>query len=843
MSQIKQIDSNSIENKPASEDSTSKMGGKGGKWRRRLLRFGLVCVGLVLLVVVGVYFILRSSLPIRSGSVQLANLEESVRIERDELGIPTIFANSRQDAAQALGFLHAQERFFQMDLLRRRSAGTLSSLFGLAIAASDEMYRKHQFQRLANEVFENLPAEHQRLLKRYAVGVNQGLEKLGSSPFEYWLLSCEPEEWNATDSLLVLYTMQTDLQDADGRKEMGLVRLHEAVEKLEAPELYDFLIRRDSTWDAPLDDSVSESQPAIPGPEVFSLRNATARTKAEATGLSSNSSLPSPGIGEFLLGSNSFAVSGELNSDGRSLLANDMHLGLQVPTIWYRAMLRIAASGNETQLAGATLPGVPTLIIGSNQHIAWGLTNGCLDVGDIVELNMLADSTTMYTTPDGPRELQVFKEIIGDREAGEGKSKAFEYEWSVWGPVVASFDGRKFVHHWTGNDPLAANFNLAELEKATTAAEALRVATSIGCTHCNFTVADSQGNIGWTIVGRLPQRSSGAAKRALDWSKSGSTWSGFLSAEDYPQVLNPPAGILWSANNRKQGGEYARAFAGFFARDGRATQIRDSLRSGAKNGFTEEDLLKIQLDDRAKYLENWHKWLSDALEDLPQNDPRVSHDFCNLLSDWDGHAGQDSFAFAVVSEFRIRMLIRFLGLGTENNRGLLIETLGLEPQSIPFSFDAVLEDLLEERPMHWLPAEHETWDDLIIDVAVEVEQILSESGPMEEQTWGTRNEVRVQHPVSLALPPLATFLDMKAHRLPGASGTPRAQGKSFGASQRMVVSPGQEEEAIFHQPGGQSGHPLSSYYRKGFDAWADGRPTSLLPGNTLTELILRPSLE
>lgn len=841
MTKTKSIDSRGHKNQTELKGTSDTAEKKGGKWKRRLVRASLVCLGLLLLFIASVYAILRSSLPVRSGAVQLASLEQSVRIERDKLGIPTVFASSRLDAAQALGFLHAQERFFQMDLLRRRSAGTLTSLFGLAIASSDEKYCKHQFPRIAKDVFANLPAKHQQLLNRYALGVNQGLERLGSSPFEYWLLGCEPEKWNATDSLLVLYTMQTDLQDADGQDEMGLVRLREATLKAEAPELYGFLVRQGSKWDAPLDDSVIESRREIPGPEVFSLRNASAKLENEAARLLPDAPATSPGISDFMLGSNCWAVAGELNSDGRSLLANDMHLGLQVPTIWYRVALRIGAGDDETQLVGATLPGVPTLIIGSNQHIAWGLTNSYLDVGDIVELKMLPVSTTMYATPDGPQELQVFKETLGDTEAGEGKSKVFQYEWSVWGPVVASIDNRKFVHHWSGNDPQATNFNLAELERATTAAEALQVAKGIGCTHCNFTVADNQGNIGWTIAGRLPRRSSGPAKEALDWSESGSTWDGFLPTNAYPQALNPPGGILWSSNNRMQGGQYARSYAGFFARDGRATQIRDCLRKGSTEGFDEADLLQMQLDDRARHLDDWFGWLRTAIDGLPQGDDRLSGEFRELLSDWNGHANEDSRAFAVVSEFRIRMLVRFLGLGTGKNRGLLVEALGLEPQPIPISFDAVLEDLLKERPMHWLPAEHETWDDLIIDVAGEVERNLRSSGPLTKQSWGTRNLVRVRHPISMAVPPLAMFLDMSARKLPGARGTPRAQGRSFGASQRMVVSPGREEQAIFHQPGGQSGHPLSSYYRRGFDDWAEGRPTPLLPGDTITELTLHPA--
>jgi acyl-homoserine lactone acylase PvdQ len=217
----------------------------------------------------------RSSLPALSGKHVTTHVVESVKIDRDAMGIPTIHATSRTDAAYALGFAHAQDRFFQMDLLRRVPAGRLAELVGKSAVGADKRYRKHRFSDMAEKVFAKADKEHQLILEAYCRGVNEGLQKLDDEPFEYQVLQATPEPWKPTDSFLVMVTMLCDLQPMDGSPEQALTLLHEKVPQ----EVFDYLVRAGSRWDAALDDS-KLTQPSIPGPEVWSLRGGKSNDQA-----------------------------------------------------------------------------------------------------------------------------------------------------------------------------------------------------------------------------------------------------------------------------------------------------------------------------------------------------------------------------------------------------------------------------------------------------------------------------------------------------------------------------------------------------------------------------------
>ena len=285
------------------------------KGRRRLFRrILLVCailIGIVLLAgVAGTFWVrgmVMASLPQLDGYLPVTGSVSSVRIQRDAQGIPTIHASNRLDLARATGFLHGQERFFQMDLMRRRSAGELAELFGPTVIRYDKPNRFHRFRAHAAEILETLSDLDTRLLETYAEGVNAGLRALGSHPPEYLALRVEPTDWHPEDSVLVVYSMYLELQGDNGRREAALGCLHD----LYPPELFDFLAPRGTEWDAPL---VGESyrSPAIPGPELFDLR-----TESMAAAVPS---LPSERASEpdplLIPGSNNWAVSGQHSADG-----------------------------------------------------------------------------------------------------------------------------------------------------------------------------------------------------------------------------------------------------------------------------------------------------------------------------------------------------------------------------------------------------------------------------------------------------------------------------------------------------------------------------------------------
>lgn len=801
---------------------------------------------------------LRSSLPVISGVHRTQHLVDPIQVERDAMGIPTIESKSRVDAAYGLGYVHGQDRFFQMDLLRRMTAGRLSELVGKGAVGTDKRYRKHRFTQMAETIYGSLAIEQKELVDAYARGVNEGLHRLEDEPFEYQVLQLLPEDWEPKDSFLVMLTMLCDLQPMDGTPELALTELHEKV----PPEVFAYLVRAGSRWDAAIDGS-EVSMPGIPSEEVWSMRVGKERQGREEPVATHGGEIRSPELfwgswsedlpSEFRVGSNNWAVSskvGRSSADisasavsavdtaegrpGRAILASDMHLGLNVPTIWYRAVMRTpTADGKDRQLVGVTLPGTPVLIEGSNGSVAWGFTNSYGDYGDLIELKMVSERE--YATPTGPKELETYTETF----VFSGGSEEAEFEWSVWGPVVEKREGRRFVHRWVGNDPKAFNLNIVQMESAETIDELAEIVHRVGMPNQNVMMADIHGDIGWTISGRIPKRRGAPALIAADWSQE-EQWVGYLESSEVPKVMRPESGRLWTANNRIMGQEYLqRVGDGRFDPGARAKQIRDRLFE--KEVFSEEDLLKIQLDDEARMMKVWQGWLRQVTEGMQD----VSEEFKGYVVEETLRASVDSVAYRVVHEFRGQVLLRVFGIdvvrrGAGGGKKVgLAGRLGME-RGVSISYEDVVEELIERRPEHWLPVEYESWEELLRDAAKSTEIELTREQPLSQATWGKRNRAAIRHPLTRAVPALGAFLDMPAVELPGDSHMPRVQSPSGGASQRLVVSPGLEGAGIYHQPGGASGHPLSSYYRAGFDDWANGVASSLLPSEPVHRMQIVP---
>lgn len=852
---------------------------KRRSWKRWLLRCTLV-IGVLILSLFGWgYWRFASSLPQLSGTISSPHITSEVRIDRDAQGVPSIHSESRTDTAYALGLVHAQDRFFQMDLLRRMSGGRLGELVGPMALRSDRNFRRHRFEPLAAAVYEKLPADKKSIVDAYAQGVNAGLLGLKDVPFEYILLRQSPQTWKPTDSILVMMTMLCDLQPMDGRIELGLGELQEKV----PPEVFQFLVRTGSHWDAALDGS-ELPKPSIPAPAVFSVRGTTlghapmqyAKRTAPAdesprlrpfeelrfadihfsdvsfTGHSS-ADLVDP---DFVIGSNNWAVGSQVGRDAKAILASDMHLGLQVPTIWYRALMHgptIATGANadsgrdnsiteepKRRVVGVTLPGTPVLIEGSNGSVAWGFTNSYGDYGDIVELKLTdTQDKNEYLTANGKRNLIEYKEEL----KYPGGSEELVYYWSEWGPVVDQRDGRKFVHCWVGNDPNAFDLNLLELESANSTEEALSIANRSGMPNQNVTIVDAAGNIGWTLSGRIPKRSGKPALTPVDWSEGENMWQGYLEPSEYPRVYNPANGRIWTANNRILGEDYLdKVGDGRFDPGARARQIRDRLFE--KEIHSEQDLLNIQLDDEARFMSQWKARL---LEVADKNSNKLSAALLKHVNASSSHASVDAVGYRIVAEFRVQVLLRIFGMEigrgrtpTDSQGSGLAKKIGLT-RSVALSRDAVADQLLAEKPLHWLPTEYADWNALLLEAAVKCEEVLSQPAGLDQATWGKRNQAQIRHPLSSALAQLSPLLDMPELPLPGDNHMPRVQSPAGGASQRMVVSPGEEEKGIYHQPGGQSGHPLSPYYRLGYEDWVYGKASPLLPGPAEHQLRLIPT--
>ena len=802
--------------------------------KRLAIRLSLGVAALLLLLVIVGYGFLRGGAPALDGTRRLEGLGAAVTVSRDGLGVPTITARSRADMARALGFLHAQDRFFQMDLLRRVAAGELSELFGAAAVDFDKQHRLYRLRAVARQVLARATPEQRAVLAAYSEGVNAGLKGLTTWPFEYGLLFRRPRPWRPEDSILVIDAMYFDLQDPDDRRESNLAVMRD----LMPPALYRFLSVSGTQWDAPVVGKPPD-MPPIPGADVVDLRKqvpvawVNPGQDEESRWMGFEEGYPSGAIG-----SNNFAVSAAHGADSSAIFASDMHLGLRVPNIWYRAQLRYAdarAEGGQVTVTGVTLPGLPQIVAGSNGHVAWGYTNGYGDWVDLVELHLDPDDADQYQTPDGWRHFDHRSEVIRVKGGADVK---FEVRDTIWGPVLdQDHKGVTRAVRWIASDPDATNLELENVEWARDVREAMAVANHAGMPEQNFLTADSAGHIAWTLSGRIPVRKGYDPSQPSYWDKPGTGWSGWLAPENYPRVIDPKAGRLWTANARVVDGAMLTAIGdGGYDLGARAGQIRDDLM--AREIFKPADLLAIELDDRALFLARWRTLLMQLLtpEQLAGRPDRA--EFRHYVEDWSGHASTDSVGYRLVKDFRTEVQNRVF-------EPLFAACHAADPR---FDFhhlnqlEGPLWAMVTQQPKNLLDPQYKDWNALLLAAVDQV--IVGLARPktgLAGRDWGERNVVRIRHPMSPALPFLSGFLDMAPVSLPGDVNMPRVQGVDFGPSERMVIEPGREEQSIFEMPAGQSAWPLSPYYRNSEPFWEKGEVAPFLPGKPEHTLVFEPA--
>jgi penicillin amidase len=828
---------------------------------RRALRWtlwtGTMLLAVVLAGAVWVRVQLGRSLAQLEGDRQVSGLTAPVTVARDALGVPTITGQSREDVARVLGFVHAQDRFFQMDLARRRAAGELSELIGAATVTLDTQTRVLGLRGHARRVIEQASARDRALVTAYTEGVNAGLAALAAAPPEYVALRAAPVPWRPEDCALVLGSMFLQLQDAFAVRESRLGLAYEVLPRA----LADFLTSTAGEWETPLAGPV-RAVPPIPAPEVIDLRGmpkaaggARPSVPAGDGRLARRIVAPSAGPAfafafafamdddrdcfgiwgsDAVPGSNNWAVAGAHTRDGVAMLANDMHLGLSVPNTWYRASLAWGTASRH-RVTGVTLPGVPSMVVGSNGDIAWGFTNTTADWSDVILLDLDPADPTRYRTPSGWRTFETRSEEIGVARGGNQRVDVHE---TIWGPVIEP-DARRRQRAvaWVPLREGGMNLALSGLEDARTLEDAYIVAAQAGVPGQNLVVAERGGRIAWSIAGRIPRRVGYDGAVPASWADGTRRWDGWLTAAEYPRVIDPPRGRIVTANNRVVDvAELEKLGDNGYDPGARARQIADGL--ARLVNVTPVDMLAVQLDDRAIFLDRWRTLLLEVLSDPQAAATEDRRELRQVVErTWTGRASVDSAAYRLVREFRQKTgELAFTPLFSDVRKAD-----PTYPVTAGRTGEGPLWALVSSRPPHLLSVEFASWQELLLAAADRtVVDAKQASGSVAAHTWGRFNTSRIQHPLARAVPQLALWLDFERNELPGDSHMPRVQAPEFGASQRLAVSPGREEEGYFHMPGGQSGHPLSPHYRDGHRSWATGAPTPFLPGPTLHTLTLRP---
>jgi penicillin amidase len=728
--------------------------------------------------------------------------------------VPTLQAKTRIDGSYVLGYLQAQERFFQMDLLRRSGAGELSEILGDATLEFDKKRRRHRFRYRSEQALGTFSGNDLAIADAYTSGVNDGLQALGTTPFEYSLLGAKPAAWTNVDSLLVVYAMYFDLQDSDNRYERNYSLMYDVMGK----DNVEFFAPLGTSWDSAIDGG---TVPLAPLPESRFLPGGEKPSVTAAMLLAD----------EVIPGSNNWVVGGSLTETGAAIVANDMHLGLGVPNIWFRVRLLIEDTG--TDITGVTLPGAGGLIVvGSNTHIAWGFTNSYTDTQDIVYIDWIDESAGSYQTPNGPANIESVTEVIC---SSSGSCIDFAVRETIWGPLLEtkSHSGRSMATNWIAHQQGAVNMHWMQMENARTVEDAFKIAHSAGLPAVNLVVGDKNGNIGYTLTGPLPARFGHSGLLASSWSDGSRGWNGRLAVPDIPAVINPVQDRLWSANARIVSGDMLRNVGfGNYALAGRQHQVRERLM--ALNSANEDDLFAIQLDDEALFLQRWRALM---LEQLAGSRDSAVMAALDKVENWEGRAVPESIGYRVVRRFRSHMTMRIISGLTQS-----LEThLGDRFPWYNRTVEGPVWRLANSRPEKMLPPDYEDWDALLKAAMDDVLLEISDSGGLQSFTWGAYSELVVDHPLSAFVPGLGWLTDPPRAQTAGEfNNMPRIAARSYGASERMVVSPGHEENGIFQMPSGQSGHPLSPYYNKGHENWVKGKKTPFLPGATKWTLIFQP---
>lgn len=763
-------------------------------------------LGLLLFAAAGIYAVLSASLPRRAGEAVAAGLEQPVRIELDARGIPRIHAESTEDLWRAQGFLHAQDRFFQMDLMRRSQAGELAAFVGARALALDREQRVFDFRARAAALADRLTARDRARLKDYTEGVNAGLADLGARPPEYWLLRQTPAPWTVEDSLLVVFAFYTMLSNNEAYE-----RSQAVMRATLPPGLYDFLTPSTSRFDRPVlawdDDATGGYRPVeIPPAAVYDLRG----VEESGTG--------APRIDPPLNGaaSNQWVVDRSRSSRGEAMLANDPHLRLRLPSVFYRTELEWPGGTAR----GVGIPGVPGILLGATDAIAWGATVSNADQADWVVVETDPADPGRYLVPGGSEPFERKRHWI---EVAGAEPEAHEVLLTRFGPVVErDWLGRPLALHATWLEPGGVNLDILDLIFARTASEALEVLAAWRGPSQNWVVADAAGDIAWIANGPLPRRVGYDGSSPQSWADGTRRWDG---EHEPPSSRGSPKGALFTANSRTLPWPASNALGRMWMRPTRAHRIGALL--DARPSFDERDFLDMQLDTRAAGYERMRALVLEVVaEDDPDERLRAVR---KAVVAWNGRADPGEPAFDVLHRYYLALLDRVLG-------PLLLPAAAADPRFVyrwPLA-DEPLRRLLDERPPHFLLADYKSWPEFLRAV---LRDSLRDDAP--KLVWGEVNRLRVAHPLG-GLPVIGRWLRLPDAALPGSMVSLRVAAPDYGAVIRMAVSPATPSEGFLQMAGGQSGHFLSPHFADLTEDWLDGTPTPFLAGPTVDSFRLVP---
>jgi penicillin amidase len=774
-------------------------------------------LAIVVVAIVGTAIVLlsgvaHSALPPLDGTVPVAGLSGPVSVARDKRGVPTLEAASLRDLLVAQGYVTAQDRLFQMDLLRRAASGELSEVVGDIALKHDRQQRILGLRTLAEKGVAVLSPNDRQQFDDYARGVNAYINTHRHTlPLEFRVLHYSPKPWTVQDSLMIAYQM---VQTLSTSPRAALTR-EKILAKL-GPQLTDDLYVNRSWRDRP----PTQSPPALDEAPVEEKPSTSAVTSiSDSVSVSSllpwnHSSLLTPLFRDEVvpIGSNNWVVSGAHTVSGKPLLSNDMHLGHQMPNLWYEVHLR----SGDFDVVGVSLPGHPFVIVGHNRRVAWGFTNVCPTVEDAY-IETFNDAG-QYLTPEGWKQPDTRTETIHVK----GKPDVtVNLQLTRHGPIVSELsegESRKIALRWTLFDGTRDPF--FRVDSAQNWQEFQKAFSEFDAPGQNVVYADVDGNIGYQATGKIPIRAAGDGSLPVNGSDNAHEWTGYIPFDKMPRILNPPSGILATANGRISPDKYPYSISVEWEAPWRADRIYRVLQSGKK--FSAADMLSLQMDVYSEL----DRFVADkivyAVDHAQKASPQAKQ-AADILREWNGQMDQNAVAPTIVSRTR-----------GELKRMLLEPKLGSSWESYHWMMETVwMENVLSHQPVRWLPAAYASYDDLI---AAALEQALSKAPKrLDSWKWGAQNTVTIQNLVLGKIPVIGSWTAPGENPQSGSVYTVKAVGSAHGPSERFTTDLSNFDGSTLNLVTGESGNFLSPYYMDQWSAWYRGYTFSLPFSKTAVE--------
>ena len=729
-----------------------------------------------------------------SSKITVEGLKAAVSIQRDGRGIPYIEAKSDADLYFAQGYVTASDRLWQMDIMRRLARGQSAEIFGEVRLEEDKRWRRFGFATIVEQSLASMNSESRAVLEAYARGVNAYIATLdeNNTPPEFSILQYKPTPWLPTDSLII-GSIMADALSSTWRSDV----LRASVAGIDKQKLADL------------------TDPVTPDDVVlFGKDTAQARTLAKAlpTPLDISASLvhfaandeelraaslERVGLyAEHLAASNNWVISGKRTADGKAMLASDPHLAPSTPGIWYLVDLKSLG----LRVAGVTIPGMPGVIIGHNESIAWGQTNTGPDVQDVYVETF--NDAGEYKTPTGWSKPVIRKETINVRNnplKTETSPHTFDVMETRNGVVITDDAGKKYALKWNAreskNVDMSAFYHLNRAKDWNTFKSALK---SYGGPMQNFVFADVKGNIGWYAAGRVPIRKKGDGSLPYDGSTTDGDWLGNIPFEELPNLYNPPAGFIVTANQRIAGTDYKYQQITRTYMSSRARRIHDLL----------SKMNKVTMDDSRDIQHDVYNYLQASFARELVADGSISTETLAVLKSWDGKMTPESQGAVLANEIK----------------QCICNKMANDNKPVPAFYiqQRVFDRAIREKLTRWLPAPYKTYGELYRACDTNARQNLAASkiygSDPSGWVWGKSFISRFAHPLA-SVPFIGSQFSTPTVGIAGSGQTPNV---GSNVSMRFIATPGNWDATRFVIPMGQSGNPRSPHYKDQFEAWRTG---------------------